>query len=300
MNIWEAYCKPAYYNVYFNVLVAKGMSRDEAEKLKYQFGVYLQRLKGGCFAAELKKCTSPESFRKILTDIFSVRWKDRLKFTEMPMIFDDYLFFLDSMQALHNDYISSEEKQRLIDPYMDYPIAKLTAYEEKYMINGKLVALMNPMLLSILKDFIETERLALKRASSVCQTFYGELLPNMESEDFANLIASTWNVSRVVKKGGKRRQFKIVYPSGEEQLLSTTDAMKRVVEFYGFDVCMNLKVLVRNTPFLSKRIPYGLEKSYEEIEEGKYINIIGNTKDRQKAVATINVLLGKKLKIELV
>lgn len=300
MNIWEAYCKPAYYNVYFNVLVAKGMSRDEAEKLKYQFGAYLQRLKGGCFAAELKKCTSPEDFRKILTDIFTVRWKDRLKFTEMPMIFDDYLFFLDSMQALHNDYISPEEKQRLIDPYMDYPIAKLTAYEEKYMINGKLVALMNPMLLSILKDFIETERLAPKRASSVCQTFYGELLPNMDSEDFANLIASTWNDSRVVKKGGKHRQFKIVYPSGEEQLLSTFEAMKRVVEFYGFDVCMNLKVLVRNTPFLVKRLPYGLEKSYEEIEEGKYINIIGNTKDRQKAVATINVLLGKKLKIELV
>lgn len=300
MNIWEAYCKPAYYNVYFDVLVAKGMSREGAERLKYQFGVYIQRLKGGCFAAELKKCNTPESFRRTLSEIFSVRWKDHLKFTEMPRVFEDYLFFLDSMQALHNDYISQEEKQRLIDPYMDYPIEKLTAYEEMYMKEGKLVALMNPMLLSILKEFIEKERLAPTRASSVCQTFYGELLPEMDSEDYATLIESTWNVSRVVKKGGKHRQFKITFPTGEEEQLPTTETMKRVVKFYGFDACLNLKIQVRNTPFLVKRLPYGQENVYEEIEEGQYINILGNTKDRQKAVAAINVLLGKKLKIELV
>ena len=51
--------------------------------------------------------------------------------------------------------------------------------------------------------------------------------------------------------------------------------------------------------FKPYRIRLVTTNSYEEIEEGKYINIIGNTKDRQKAVATINVLLGKKLKIEL-
>ena len=43
MNIWEAYCKPAYYNVYFDVLEAKGMNRQEVETLKYQFNVYIQR-----------------------------------------------------------------------------------------------------------------------------------------------------------------------------------------------------------------------------------------------------------------
>lgn len=300
MKIWEAYCKPAYYNVYFDVLEAKGMNRQEVETLKYQFNVYIQRIKGCKFASELKKCTNPQDFRDKLTEIFTVKWKDNLKFTMMPQLFDDYLFFLDSMQALHNDYISAEEKCRLINPYIDYPIEKLTVYEEKYMKEGKLVALMNPMLLSVLKEFIEKERLSPHKASSVCHTFYGDLLPHMDTEDYANLLASTWHTTRVVKKGGKHRQFKITFPMGEFSQLSTTEAMKRVVNYYGFDACMHLKILVRNTPFLVKRIPYGQERNYEEIEDGKFINILGNTKDRQKALAAINVLLGKKLKIELV
>jgi hypothetical protein len=168
------------------------------------------------------------------------------------------------------------------------------------MKEGKLVALMNPMLLSVLKEFIEKERLAPQKASSVCHTFYGDLLPNMEAEDYANLITSTWHTSRVVKKGGKHRQFKITFPTGETVQLPTTEAMKRVVMHYGFNVCMNLKLIIRNMPLLVKRVPYGQEKSYEKIEEGKYVNILGNTKDRQKALAAINVLFGKKLKIELV
>ena len=41
MNIGEAYCKPGYYNVYFDILVIKGLKREDAEALKHQYTVYI-------------------------------------------------------------------------------------------------------------------------------------------------------------------------------------------------------------------------------------------------------------------
>ena len=108
MNIWKAYCNPSYYNVYFNILVATGINRETAEELKYQYTVYIQRLKNCRFASDLKKCTTPASFKEKLVEIFTVKWKNKMKFREMPILFENYLTFLDSMQALHNDFINPD------------------------------------------------------------------------------------------------------------------------------------------------------------------------------------------------
>ena len=37
MNTWDAYCKHTYYNIYFDTLVAKGLSRERVEKQKEQY-----------------------------------------------------------------------------------------------------------------------------------------------------------------------------------------------------------------------------------------------------------------------
>lgn len=300
MKIWEAYCKPDYYNVYFDVLVAKGMKREDAETLKHRYTVYIQRIKNCRFASDLKKCITPEAFKEKLREIFAEKWKNNLKFVEMPGIFENFMTFLESIQALYNDFISPEEKRRLINSNHDLPIENLTSYELDYMKDGKLVVLMNPLLLFYLKKFIEVDKLAPAKATSVCRTFYGDLLPEMESKDYASLLEFWWNKSRVVKKGGKHKQFKICFPDGTEEICSTTEGMKRIVMYFGFEECLKMKILIQNNPFMVKYVPKGLEKIYEEIEPGKFINIRGQTKDRLNAVRRIIMSFNSLLKIELV
>lgn len=300
MNIWKAYCTPAYYNVYFDVLVEMGMRREEAETLKHQFNVYIQRIKNCRFASDLKKCVTPETFKAKLKEIFTEKWENHLKYVDMPGHFENYLSFLGSIQAIHNDFISPEERRRLIDSNMDLPIESLTSYELDYMKDGKLVVLMNPMLLSYLKEYIEVDRLAPVKATSVCRAFYGDLLPEMESEDYVRLLEFWWNKSRVVKKGGKHTQFRICYPDGAEEICSTTDGMKKIVMYFGFEECLKMKIIVQNNPFLIKYVPKGSEKMYDEIEQGKYIILRGQTKDRLNVVRRINIHFGNKLKVELV
>jgi hypothetical protein len=300
MNIWEAYCKPGYYNVYFDILVIKGLKREDAEALKHQYTVYIQRLKNCRFASDLKKCITPESFKEKLKEIFTIKWKDNLKFVEMPKLFEDYLTFLETIQALYGDFISPEEKRRLIDPAMDLPITDLTSYELENIKDGKLVVLMNPMLLSFLKEFIEVDKLTPAKATSVCRTFYGDLLPDMEPEDYVSLLEFWWNKSRVLKKGGKYKQFKISFPDGSEEICSTTEGLKKIVMLYGFEECMKMKIVIQNNPFLVKYVPKGSEKIYGEIEPGKYFNLRGQTKDRLNVVRRINMHFGNKLTIELV
>ena len=300
MNIWEAYCKPDYYNVYFDVLVAKGMKREDAETLKHQYTVYIQRIKNCRFASDLKKCITPEAFKEKLKDIFTEKWKNNMKFVEMPGVFENYMLFLESIQALYNDFISIEEKHRLINFSQDLPIESLTSYELDYMKDGKLVVLMNPMLLSCLKEFIEVDKLAPAKATSVCRTFYGDLLPEMESKDYVSLLEFWWNKSHTVKKGGKHKQFKICFPDGTEDIYSTTEGMKKIVMYFGFEECLKMKIMIQNNPFIVKYVPKGLEKIYEEIELGKYINLRGQTKDRLNVIRRIIISFNSPLKIELV
>lgn len=300
MNIWDAYCNPAYYNVFFNVLKAKGMKSEDAEKLKYQYTTYIRRFKECPLASDLKKCTTPDSFREKLNEVFTVKWKNNMLFTDMPRIYGDYLIFLESMQALHNDFISPEEKKRLIGSNMDFPIPSLTPYELNYLKDGKLVALMNPLLLSILREFIEEEGIAPHRVTLTCLSFYGDLLPEMESQDYAKLLKKLWHTNRKVKKGGEHNQFKITYPDGQVKTLSTTQALKDIVMYFGFSECAKLKIMLQGKPLLVKNVLRGQEGIYEEIDSGKFMNNRGQTQDRLNIIRRINIHFGQKLKIELV
>lgn len=300
MNIWESYCKADYYNFYFNTLVAKGLSREKAEALKIQYGHYLQRLKGTIFAKELKECATPTEFKEKLHDIFFNKWQNNLKYKEMPFHYEAYLSFLDSIQALHNDFINEEEKNRLISKDFDIPIEQLSIYETEYMRDGKLVALMNPQLLSILKEYIENEKLKPRKACMICESFYGDLLPNMEIKDYAALIHNLWGNSHKVKPGGKKSKMKIIYQDGHEEIYTTTDGMKAFIRFYGAEEVRKLKHVVRGVDFIVKMIPYGKEDKYEKVEENAFVCISNNTQDRLKLLRIINAQLGKKLKVEQV
>ena len=300
MNIWDAYCKHAYYNIYFDTLVAKGLSRERAEKLKEQYCKYLLRIKECRFGRELKSITDIDAFRTKLKEMFEVNWKDNLKFEDMPAHYYAYLTFLDSMQALHNDFVNDSERARLIDDDPDIPIAHLTSYETDYMVNGKLVALMNPQLLFILKEYIEEEKVNDVKASRICQIFYGDLLPEMKMKDFKELLKYLWDKGRKVKKGGKHNQISIRFPDNRTETLGTLDSLKEIVKFYGPENVRSLKSKIRGEDFIVKYVPMGKEKIYDKVDELYSINILGATKDRMNIARLINIHFGNKLEIKLV
>ena len=296
MNIWEAYCTPAYYNIYIDLLVAKGMKRESAEKIKILYSGCLQRIKESCFAKELKAISDKEAFLLKLQDIFEIKWKEHFKHKEMFQHFYEYLKFLDSIQCLHNDFINEAEKKRLAN----FKVTdSLTNYELEYMIDGKLVALMNPTLLAMLYELITEKKLKPTIAALTCYNFYNGLI-NMSVKDYAKLINNLWHPSRRIRKGGRHNQIKIIYPDNTSECLTTLDALKKIVLFYGFNEVLKKKLPIRDESVVVKYVPVGKEGTYELIEDGKYILNIGNAMDRLKMANTINVMFGKKLDIELV
>lgn len=296
MNIWEAYCTPAYYNIYIDLLVAKGMKRESAENIKVLYTGCLQRIKESCFAKELKAINDKKAFQLKLQDIFEVKWKEHFKHKEMFQHFYEYLKFLDSIQCLHNDFINDTEKKRLTNFKVT---VSLTNYELEYMIDGKLVALMNPTLLAMLYELIIEKKLKPTIAALTCYNFYNGLI-DMSAKEYATLINNLWHPSRRIRKGGKRNQIKIIYPDNTSECLTTLDALKKIVLYYGFDNVLNKHLPMREEQLITKYAGIGKEKMYEQIEEGKYILNIGNTMDRLRIANTINVMFGKKLNIELV
>ena len=300
MNIWEAYCNPAFYNIYFDILVAKGVKRENAERLKTQYTNYIQRIKGTRYAAELKQCSDKQQFLNIIHLLFDEKWKNHLRYIEMPAHYDNYMLFLDSMQALHDDFINDAEKQRLISRDPEIPVPNLTHYELDFLKDGKLVALMNPQLLYLLKQRIEGDGLKPSKASLLCETFYGDLLPQMSIPDYSQLLETLWNPSHKVKKGGKHKQFRIKTPDGIETICTTTNGLKYLIAFYGESAVARCKLKIRNNDFIINRLPAGKEKSYEKISETTFMCLEGNTTDRLRLFNAINMMLGKKLTIELI
>ena len=300
MNIWEAYQKPAYYNIYFDLLVAKGMKREKAENLKQHFTTYLYRIKETIFARQLKECEDPQSFKAKLHEIFYDKWSGKLKYEEMPDHYEAYLSFLDSMQALYNDFINNLERTRLISSNPEIPVKELSHYETEYLKDGKLVALMNPQLIFILKDYIENEQIRPARVAMLCSRFYGDLLPQMKAEDFVPLIKTLWNEGRKIKKGGKRNQLKITFPNGEEKTLTFFEAAKVIVLYYGVEEIKKRKFEMRGQSFIVNYIPMGKEKFYKEIDYKVYMYAIGDAKGYMNLLRFINVINGKKLQLEMV
>lgn len=297
MNIWEAYCNHGYYNIYFNLLVAKGMKKESAENLKEQYFAYLQRIKTTKFAKDLKAINSREEFLNKLHDIFEVKWKDHIneKYKEIIPHFYNYLKFLDSMQALHGDFLCKEEKTRLINITIE---DSLTEYETEYLVDGKLVALMNPSLLYTLREYIVERNISPSKVTIACKNFYGTTL-DMSSEDYLRLINDLWTPSRRIKKGRGRNKIRISYHDGSNELYTTLEALKQIVLFYGFDEVSKTKLKIRDEYAVTKYVGYGKENVYEEMGDGIYINKLGNAKDRMNLARAINKIMGCKLNIEL-
>lgn len=299
MNIWEAYCNKDFYNIFFDILVAKGMKRGDVEKIKQHYLYYVQRIKDSPIKKMLKECHTIDQFDQTLHIVFDDLWKGYIKYADVCPYFYQYLPFLDSMQALHRDFINDEDKARLIEVETDIPIQQLTKYETEYMVNGKLIALMNPLLLYYLKDFIEEDGQQPKRTVGICKNFYGDLLPEMTTSDYVNLLTYLWPKARSVKKGGKQNKLRITFQDGSSKIYTIFEGLKEVVIYYGIDAVRQKNLEIRKEKLVTKYCAFGKEQLYEEVVPDYFVYMGGNTKDRFNACNAINMMFGKKLIIEL-
>lgn len=299
MNIWEAYCKPEYYNIYFAFLKAKGIKAEEVETIKSHYTAYIQRIKGTRFAADLKNITSRVDFIDKLKEIFFVKWADKILYKEMPGHYLRFIDFLDTIQVLYNDFIDEDERCRLINHNFDIPIANLSSYENEYIVDGKLVALANPQLIYILRGYIESSAMSPDRLTLVCRDFYEGHFPNMTPDDYHKLIKMLWSSTRQVRRGGGRNKIQITYPDGRVEQLGIFEAVLHVIEFYGFDEICKFKPQMRGNPFLVKHIPYGQEGNYREISSAQFVRVDGNYKDNLSILRLINIHYGRRLVIDL-
>lgn len=310
MKIWEAYTSPDYYHIYFDILVAKGFKKSEAIEHKEHFRYYINaRIKKAPFINKrLESCTTKQEIIEVFDDLFNNLWRDHFKYPEVQKHFYLYLDFLDSVQALLGKFFNEEEKNRLIGTKQDMPLKELTKYENEFLVNGKLVALMNPHLLYYLKSFVEDRNYSSKLAAKICCNFYGDLLPNMEISDYAKLIDFLWprkaknsegKYSKTVRKGKMKKKIMITYPDGHSETFLQREGFIEFVKFYDFKLVLKKNLKIEGEKLLLTRIGE-LEQKYQKVGEAMYIYIRGGLRERDGIMRTLNAMMGRKLKYNFI
>lgn len=310
MRIWEAYTSPDYYQIYFDILVALGNSRSTIENDKDHFRYYINsRIKDAPLVRRsLESCTTKQEIIEVFDDLFNNTWKDHFKYPEIQKHFYIYLDFLDSIQALHGDFFNEEEKKRLIGTKQDFPLKILTKYENGFIVNGKLVALMNPHLLYYLKGYVEERNYSSIQAAKICQNFYGDLLPNMELSDYSKLISYLWpkktkdnkgKYRKSARKGKIQKKLKIIYPDGGSEIIPQREGFIKFIEYYDFKAVLKKNLKIMGEQLLLTHIGE-LEQNYQKVDDGIYIYIRGGQKERAGVMKIINAMMGRKLKFEFV
>ena len=300
MNIWEAYCESNHYSVYFDIVRRQLGNKKQAENLKSQFQVYLQRIKETAFAQELSAINDRLEFKNKLEDIFLNKWSGHMKYAEMPDYFIKYLDFLTSREVIHNDFIDEQEKRHIVNLGREVLDGNLTPYETECMKDGKLFALMNPHLLHHLRTAIIDNRINPKAAAQICENFYEGILPAMTLEDYQNLVKKIWHYGGRVRAAGRNNYLQITFPDQSVQTLSVSDGLKKIIEYYTFDRVRMLGIVVRERKLLLNYTPIADRDLYEEFGKNQFIEKTGNAKDKYNIATSINRRLGGQLQIELV
>lgn len=300
MNIWEAYCESNHYSVYFDIVRRQLGNKKQAENLKSQFQVYLQRIKETAFAQELSAINDRLEFKNKLEDIFFNKWSGHMKYAEMPYYFIKYLDFLTSREVIHNDFINEKEKRHIVNLGREVLDGILTPYETECMKDGKLFALMNPHLLYYLRTSVIDNRANPITAAQICENFYRNLLPAMTLEDYQNLVKKIWHYGGRVRAAGRNNYLQITFLDQSVQTLSVSDGLKKIIEYYTFEQVRQLGIMIRGRRLLLNYTPIADKDLYEEIGRNQFIERTGNATDKYNIAMSINRQLGENLQIKLV
>lgn len=302
ITIWEILYNGSWRSGYRRILNAKGLSAKEVEKILYQMGVYINRLRL-TFAPELERINDLQQFKDKIDEIFTIKWKNYVKDSYIGMYehFVAYLNIIDTLEAIHGDFFSNKGKERLINGEK-IEAEELGRYEVPYIEDDKLKVLMNPFLLYSIKRRMDSKNMSLTEASSFCYSYYMHFLPEMKTKDYSKLLKQIWNYGGRAKSGSKSKRFTITFKDGKQEKLQGVEALKRIIDYFGIKQVFNRKLQVAGHPLLIKKGLYvspDEDARYEDYDNVFKVFNQSKFKDLYNIINTMNHLFGNKLKVEI-
>lgn len=302
VTIWRILTDSKWRSGYRRILNAQGYTVRATEEILQRMTMYVIRLKDSPFAIGLKRTNDLQQFKDKLDEIFNVKWKGYIQsnYADMYGHFMAYLGNIEVLEATHGEFYNEEEKSRLIKGEKG-EATELTNYEQNYIRDGKLKALMNPYLLYSIKRRIDNGTMTITEASRFCYSYYMKFLPDMNTNDYSALIKEIWFSDASIKSGSCAKRLSITFPDGSVEKTKGVEAIKQTVKFYGADSAYAKKLKIAGHILLAKRGIHNEERSkYEDLNEHYIVFKQGKFKDVYNVINALNCMLGKKLKIEIV
>lgn len=277
-------------------LLAQGMSIGKVDNTYKRFGVYLSRLKSVNFDKKLQNEDSLDSFLSSLRYIFEVQWVKNINYVEMPHFFYWYTDYLQTVVAL-DPSVFIEGLSLCISCQ---PLDSLSNFETPYISNNKLTIITNPKLIVQVSPILKNGNGTLDEAISIAKNFYGNLLPNMDDSDWGRLLMQLWPPKTKSTRKATTRNIEIKYPDGTSRVYNGNDAMFEVATIIGIQKLCSLKTIKhRGNDLVTRVVPAANILAYKELENGWYLNLLGNNEDKFKTIRLLNAICSLKLDISI-
>lgn len=304
MTIWEAYCDIKLRNIFkHEYLTAQGYTPSKAQDIMTKYKNYIDRFNGIPDIIEIRQIESVADMMEKLDFIFNNKWQNHIKdsYRILPDIFRQYGLFLKA------------ENTRQIRTFIADVIPNvteikdknfgITEYEKPYIKEGKLTIISNPNLIVLLKDCVNSNLLATSDCINVVHTFYNQSFPLMSDHDWQKLIEKLFDKDKKKessKTGAKKTKIHLVMNSIVDVVVQSSVALNLVCNYIGKEKISKLKIELKGMSLVTRNVPFGKEKFYCPIEDGWFLNVIGDTKDKVKIIRFLGMYFHIDIKTEIV
>ena len=304
MTIWEAYCDIKLRNIFkHEYLAAQGYTPSKAQDIMTKFKNYIDRFNGIPDIIEIRHIECVDDMMQKIDYIFNNKWQNHIKdsYRILPEIFAQYGRFLKAENTRQAKTFIIDELPNVIEiKNKDFGI---TEYEKPYIIDGKLTILSNPNLIILLKDCMRKNPLDSSYCLNAVHTFYRQAFPLMSDIDWQKLIKKLFDKDKKKessKTGAKKTKIHLVMNSVVDVVVQPSVALSLVCNYIGKDKIPKLKIELKGMPLVTRNIPLGKEKFYCSIEDGWFLNVIGDTKDKVKIIRMLGMYFHIDITTEIV
>lgn len=295
MKIYEAFDDVKLRRGYKLWLQGLGLSIIRVDKLATRFGSYISRIRSVGYERKLLACETEDALRREFDEIFKVKWKNHLGYPEVPEHFYYYLDYLHTAMAKQPTLaIEGLAPDDDAVPAADAP----TCYEERFIADGKLRVLANPVLIRQIRALFKEDPEALDDAVALCRDFYACLDLDMTDREWLDLL------DLLTVKGAKSdktlvRSIEITFPDGTVKVLNGSDAVQEVADLIGIDRLKTCIVKHMSRTMITRTVPPKFGNYFRELPNGLFLNVMGTNVDKFKTLNILNSHYRLRLVIRL-
>ena len=307
MTIWEAYCDIKLRNTYkHEYLAAQGMTPAKAQDIMTKFKTYIDRFNGIPDIVEIRAVESVEKMMAVLNHIFMYKWQNHIKdsYRMMPEVFTQYGRFLLSENIRRKEPIFSDEKSEGEMTVAESACHELTEYEKPYLSpNGKLNIIANPVLIAKLKKRMNNDFMDEFALLETARNFYGEQFHYMTNLDWQKLLKALLTIDRkkaVSRTGAKKTKIHLRIGDVVDTVTQPAIALGIVCNFVGKEKVADMRLKLKGEALLLKYLPMGKEKFFQPFDDGWFMNVGGDTKEKVKLIRMLAIHFHIDVKADIV